>query len=108
MEKMERELLEKEEYKNFTRVRYIDNIFLFWTHGGDKFETFLKNPNQLHPNIKFTRKSSKESIPFLESSIKLSQGKRETDLHIKPTDRHQYLYHTFSHPGHTKRSIAYN
>ena len=31
-----------------------------------------------------------------------------TDLHIKATDRHQYLHYTSSHPHHTKRSIVYS
>ena len=31
-----------------------------------------------------------------------------TDLHIKATDRHQYLYYTSSHRHHTKKSIAYS
>ena len=68
----------------------------------------MENLNQFHPNIKCTHKSSAESIPFLDLLVKLSQGKLETDLHIKPTDRHQYLHYSPSHPGHTKRSIVYD
>ena len=68
----------------------------------------MENLNQFHPNIKFTHESSTESIPFLDLRVKLSQGKLETDLHIKPTDRHQYLHYSSSHPGHTKRSIVYS
>ena len=29
------------------------------------------------------------------------------DLHVKSTDRHQFLHYTSSHPEHTKRSIVF-
>ena len=103
---MEGELLEKQEYKPFTWLRYIDNIFIICTHGENKLKIFLENLSQFHPNTKFIHKSSTESIPFLDLSVKLSQGKSETDLHIKSTDRHQYLHYSSSHPGHTKGSIV--
>ena len=85
MDKMEGEFLEKPKYKPFTWLRYID-IFFTSTLGEDKLKTFLENINQLHPNIKFTYESSTDSIPFLDLRVKLSQGKLETDVHIKPTD----------------------
>ena len=107
MDKMEGEFLEKCENKSFTWLRYIDYIFFIWTHGEDKLKTFLENLKQFHPNIKFTHESSTKSILFLDLRVKLSQEKLETDLHIKPTDRHQYLHYSSSHPGHTKRSIVY-
>ena len=68
----------------------------------------MENLNQFHPNIKFTHESSTESNPFLDLMVKLSQWKLETDLHIKPTDRHQFLHYSSSHPGHTKQSIVYS
>ena len=43
MDKMEGEFLEKQEYKPFTRLRYIDGIFFIWTHGEGKLKTFLEN-----------------------------------------------------------------
>ena len=70
-------------------------------YGEDKLETFLEDLNQFYLNIKFTYESSKESIPFLDLSVKL-----ETDVQIKPTDRHQFLHYSSSHPGHTNRSIV--
>ena len=87
MDEMEGEYLEKQKYKLFTWLRYIDYIFFIWTHGEDKLKTFLENLNQFYPNIKFTHESSTESITFLDLRVKLSQGKFETDLHIKPRDR---------------------
>ena len=32
----------------------------------------------------------------------------KTTLHIKSTDRHQYLYYASSHPQHTKRSVVFS
>ena len=29
------------------------------------------------------------------------------DLHVKSTDRHQFLHYTSSHPEHTKRSVVF-
>ena len=77
-----------------TWLRYINDIFFIWTHGEDKLKTFLENFNQFHPNIKFTHESSTEGIPFLDLRVKFLQGKLETDLHIKPIDKHQYLHYS--------------
>ena len=45
---------------------------------------------------------------FLDLKVSLCDGKLTTDLHVKPTDRHQYLHYTSAHPNHTKRSIVYS
>ena len=71
-----------------------------------KLKVFLEDPNKLNP--KFTRDSSEENVAFLDLKVKLKQGKIETDLHVKSTDRHQYLHYTSSHPEHTKRSIVFS
>ena len=63
--------------------------------------------NNIHPNIKFTSDRSTTSIPFLDVNIQLHNGKIETYLYCKPTDKHQYLMHSSSHPYHIKKSIPY-
>ena len=40
--------------------------------------------------------------------MSLSGGQLITDLHIKSTDKHQYLHYTSAHPDHTKRSIVFS
>ena len=45
---------------------------------------------------------------FLDLTAKIIDRKIFTDLHIKATDRHQYLYYTSLHPYHTKRSTVYS
>ena len=89
-------------------MRYIDDIFFVWTHGEQELERFLEDLNNFTPNLSFTHKSSKNCIPFLDLKVKLIDGKLETDLYMKPTDRHQYVHDLSSHPEHTKRSIAYS
>ena len=32
----------------------------------------------------------------------------ETDLHTKPTDKHQYLLKTSCHPNHTEKAIPFS
>ena len=108
MDKVVTEFLETQRDKPFWWVRYIDDIFLIWTHGQEKPKVFLEDLNKFHPNLKFTCDSSEENVAFLDLKVKLKQGKIETDLHVKSTDRHQYLHYTSSHPEHTKRSIVFS
>ena len=60
------------------------------------------------PNLSFTHEARKNCIPFLDLKVKLIDVKLETDLYMKPTDRHQYLHYLSSRPEHTKRSIVYS
>ena len=89
-------------------MRFIDDIFFIWNHGEKRLEQFIQKLNKFHPNIKFTHESSKEDVSFLDVIVKKSDGNLITDLYIKPTDRHQYLHYTSSHPDHIKRSIIYS
>ena len=59
--------------------------------------TFLQELNNFNPVLKFNFESNEKEIP-------LNAGKINTDLYIKPTDRHQYLHFTSTHPNHTNRS----
>ena len=81
--------------------RYIDDIFLLWTHGEEKLNDFITYLNNLHPTIKFTSSFSYNEIPFLDVKVMLLNGRLETDLYVTPTDKHQYLLksscHTLSH-----------
>ena len=47
-------------------------------------------------------------ILFLDLKVSLSRGQLTTNLHIKSTDKHQYLPYTSTYPDHTKRSIVFS
>ena len=68
----------------------------------------MEDLNYHHPNIKFTYTFSKNFVSFLDLDAQLSEGEVTTNLHIKPTDRHEYLHFRSSHLNHTKRSIVYS
>ena len=103
MGEFERKALEGYVNKPFLWLRFIDDILMVWTHGNEKLDSFIAYLNSIHPTIKFTSERSTTSIPFLDVKILLENGKIETDLYCKPTDKHQYLLHSSSHPYHTKK-----
>ena len=70
-------------------LRFIDDIFLVWTEGPQKFLDFMQLINAQHPNIKFTFDYSQSSVHFLDVTIfKDLNGPISTDLFVKPTDTH--------------------
>ena len=68
-------------------LRYLVDIFFTWTHGEQELERFLKDLNNFTTDLIFTHEASKNCIPFLVLKVKLIDGKLETDLYMKPTDR---------------------
>ena len=58
--------------------------------------------------MKFTYETSQNSVNFFDINVSLKDGAIFTDLHIKPTDGHQFLHHKSSHPNHIKNSIPYS
>ena len=96
------------QYKPLFWFCYTDDISMVWTHGNEKVDTFIAYLNSIHSTIKFTSERSTTSIPFLDVNIQLHNGKIETDLYCKATDKHQYLLYSSSHPFHAKKSIPYS
>ena len=86
--------------------------------------TFLQDLNSIHPTIKFTMSHTvpylKEdtssscdcdianSLAFLDTSCKISDGKIIVDLFRKPTDRNQYLLTSSCHPAHVTSNIPFS
>ena len=90
--KFETDALSHAPHQPHTWWRFIDDIFMIWTHTEDELRTFITYLNNIHPTIKFTSSHSATSTSFLDVKVSLDQfGKVETDLYTKPTDKHQYL-----------------
>ena len=72
--------------------RDIDDIFMIWSHGIDKFKQFLSNANNTHTNNTFTYEAS-TALPYMDMLIKISNNTIYTTVYCKPTDRHSYLHY---------------
>ena len=108
MGKLEKQFLSRQNLKPQIWLRFIDDIFMIWTHGEDNLESFIKNINSFHNTIKFTADYSKVSVHFLDTTVTIENGSLKTDLFIKPTDKHNYLLPSSCHPPHCVKSIPYS
>ena len=103
--------------------RFLDDLFLIYIGSTKQLHKFFDKVNELHPHIKFTfnhtcikseSESEKcdcpnqESIPFLDTSCKIEEGKLIFDLYRKKTDRVQYLLPSSCHPVHCKENIPFS
>ena len=104
MDRFETKALEGWDNKPLLWLRFIDDIFMIWTHGLDELHKFISYLNSIHPKIKFTHEHSLNSIDFLDTTVKIDSDRMlHTTLFEKPTDTHLYLHHTSAHnrPCHT-------
>ena len=92
MDRFESKALAGYHIKPLTWLRFIDDIFMIWTHGEEALVEFITYLNSLHPSIKFTHEYSHSSINFLDTTIKFnSERERITTLYNKPTDNSSVL-----------------
>ena len=108
MGKLEQQLLACTRKKPAIWWRYIDDVFTLWNHGEESLNSFVEEINQAHPTIKFTTEWSRDSASFLDTTVKIVDGRIVTDLYVKPTDTHQYLAANSYHPRHCKEAIPYS
>ena len=88
--------------------RFIDDIFLIWTHGEKELLKFHSTFNSRNPHIKLTMNYSKISVDFLDTTVILKNKRLETTIYRKPTDTFSYLHPDSYHPSHIKKSIIYS
>ncbi len=89
--------------------RYIDDVFMIWTHGLVELKMFIEHLNSVHPTIKFTAEWSETEINFLDTTAILSKERKlYITLCTKPTDTHTNLHYQSAHPIHQKKSGPYS
>ena len=64
MDRFETKALEDWDKKTLIWLRFIDDIFMIWTHGEEELQKFFKYLNSIHEKIKFTHENSQECINF--------------------------------------------
>ena len=103
--------------------RFLDDIFIIFCGSTRDLHSLFKEINAINSSIQLTMShtsvpgedplekcecETKESIPFLDTLCSLKDGKVETTLYRKDTDRNQYLLPSSCHPRQTTRSIPYS
>ena len=100
MDRFETKALDGYPLKPLTWKRFIDDIFMIWTHGEDSLNKFIEYLNSLHETIKFTHEMSYTQIDFLDTTVKFGENRTLiTTLYNKPTDTRLYLEHSSAHPN---------
>ena len=75
---------------------------------------FITILSKLHPNIKFTVDSGKDTmnrqeLNMFDIKVILHNSRTiETDIYYKTTNPHDYLCYDSHHPNHIKQNIPYN
>ncbi|CAM5157467.1 unnamed protein product [Eretmochelys imbricata] len=108
MADLEQRFLSSRPLKPLLYLRYIDDIFIIWTHGKEALEEFHHDFNNFHPTINLSLVQSTQEIHFLDTTVLINNGHINTTLYRKPTDRYSYLHASSFHPDHTTRSIVYS
>ena len=99
MDRFETKALAGFPQKPLTWRRFIDDIFLVWTHGEESLKTFIDYLNSLHKTINFTHEMSYSYIDFPDTIVKFSPDRGLiTTRFNKPTDTHLYLEYSSAHP----------
>jgi len=91
--------------------RYIDDIFMIWTHGRDSLETFLLELNTFHHSIKVTFDISNTEAVFLDVTVHKGERFKATQIldcrtHFKTTNTYQYVHGSSCHPPGVKKGIV--
>ena len=100
--------------------RFLDDFFIIFNGSTKRLHDFFHEINQIHPSIKLTMNHTaiageapgdkcdcekKSAIPFLDTLCSIKNGKIDTDLYKKPTDRNQYLLPSSCHSKMTTKAI---
>ena len=88
--------------------RFLDDIFMVWTHSIDKLHEFIKCLNNFHPYIKFTYDIFETKVSFLDVDILLQNNYISTSVHVKSTNIHLYVEYSSCHPRACKNGIPYS
>ena len=108
MDRFETKALANWPLKPLIWLRFLDDIFMIWTHGEDRLNEFIQYLNGIHPTIKFTHELSHSQIDFLDRTVKINDSRQlYTTLYEKPTDTHLYLHYTSSHHNPCKTKGPY-
>ena len=79
---------------------------MMWSYSLSDLEKFIDSLNSFHQNIKFTYNVSETNVTFLDVDVHIDGDQNiSTKVHVKPTNIHQYVEYSSSHPRSCKDGI---
>ena len=102
---------------------YLDDILAIFIGSTQSLHKFIQEINKIHPAIRLTMSHTsipgeandlrcscleQQSVPYLDTSLSMKNGKISVDLYKKPTDRNQYLLPSSCHPNQTTQNIPFS
>ena len=103
--------------------KFLDDYFSIFNGSTKNLHLLWDEMNKISPSIKLTMNHTsilgeniedkcdcKEAyeIPFLDTLCSIKNGRIETDLYRKETDRNQYILPSSCHPKQTTKAIPYS
>ena len=88
--------------------RYIDDCVGATSSSKEELNLFINSVNSFHPALKYTWEISENSLAFLDIKLSINDNGLSTSVYYKPTDSHNYLLHSSSHPQHVKNAIPFS
>ena len=88
--------------------RYIDDCVSATSSSKEELNLFINAVNSFHPALKYTWEISENSLAFLDIKLSINDNGLSTSVHYKPTDSHNYLQHSSSHPQNVKNAIPFS
>ncbi|XP_068099729.1 uncharacterized protein [Hyperolius riggenbachi] len=86
-------------------TRYIDDVFVLWRGTSDELKVFIGFLNSLFEGIVFNPEVSETNVPFLDVMVTRKDGRLNTSVYRKPTDRNTLLHYDSAHPKHLISSL---
>ena len=74
----------------------------------EELNLFINSVNSFHRALKYTWEISENTLAFLNMKLSINDNGLSTSVHYKPTDSHNYLLHSSSHPQHLKNAISFS
>jgi hypothetical protein len=106
MEHFEELALDSAQYKPSLWLRYVDDTFVVWPHGPQRWQNFLNHLNSLRHSILFTMEiESGSAIPFLDVLVIRKAISLATKVYREPTHTGRYRNFRSNHPPHVKRGL---
>ena len=98
-------------YEHFTPMlhsRCIDDIIGAASCPEKELQCFIDHATNFNPSMKCTYGISTNTVTFLDLQLTIDNNHIKSCVHFKPTDSHNYLLFSSSHPPSCQHSIPFH